>query len=306
MNFKQYFYLSIFILPFSGLCQNTEYIDGNNVKALLTDVGLYFQDPGATASYEYPKDSSRFVAYAMAYWMGGKDINGQLKLAANTFGSGGSKDYFRGPIADDYNSSHYTSTYASAIWKISRDEINYHVGNYTAVGYTPIPAIANWPGNGNTSEGIAAQLAPYVDVNNDQKPDLILNLHTGAVFPKMLKPFTEIPLTAVFNKLYKRILTAWTIAGLERTNDVEMESDPARVGSYSPFNLDGALSFHCGALCATIESPNHGFASARDEKDNMIVMTPEMLLDAQLIGFRESLKFLNDTGGRSKWTPGKN
>jgi len=144
------------------------------------------------------------------------------------------------------------------------------------------------------------------DLCNVEKPDLILNLHTGAVFPKMLKPFTEIPLTAVFNKLYKRILTAWTIAGLERTNDVEMESDPARVGSYSPFNLDGALSFHCGALCATIESPNHGFASARDEKDNMIVMTPEMLLDAQLIGFRESLNFLKDTGGRSKWTPGKN
>lgn len=169
MNFKQVLLLSIFVLPFVSYNQTTEFIDGNNIKALIADNGHFFRDNGSSTSYyEYPKDSNSFVAYGMSYWIGGKDINNQLKLAANSYGSSGSTDYFPGPIANDYNSSHYTSTYPSAIWKISRAEINYHVGNYTAAGYTPIPAIANWPGNGNTSEGIAAQLAPYVDVNNDQ------------------------------------------------------------------------------------------------------------------------------------------
>lgn len=144
------------------------------------------------------------------------------------------------------------------------------------------------------------------DLCDLEKPDLILNMHTGAVFPKMLKPFTEDELRPVFEQLYRRILTAWTKAGLERTDDVELESDPNRVDNYSPFNLDGALSFHCGALSAVIESPNHGFSSARDEQGDMIIMTPEMLLDVQLIGYRESLQFLKDTGGRSQWTPGKN
>jgi hypothetical protein len=54
------------------------------------------------------------------------------------------------------------------MWKITRDQINYHVANYTAVGYVPDPSIAEWPGNGNTADGIAAQLAPYVDANGDQ------------------------------------------------------------------------------------------------------------------------------------------
>lgn len=144
------------------------------------------------------------------------------------------------------------------------------------------------------------------DLCDIEKPDLILNMHTGAVFPKMLKPFTEVELRPVFDQLYKRILTAWTKAGLERTDDVERESDPERVGSYSPFGLDGALSFHCGALSAVIESPNHGFTAARDEQGEMIILTPEMLLDAQLIGYRESLQFLKDTGGRSQWTPARN
>lgn len=168
MNFKQLLFLALFFSVATAHSQSINYIDGNNVKALIADDGFFFQDRvNSNASYEYPKDSNRFVSFAMSYWMGGKDINGQLKLAANTYGSGGS-DYFAGPIANDYNSSHYANNYTSAIWKINRDEINYHVANYTATGYTPTQAIADWPGNGDVSEGIAQQLAPYVDVNNDQ------------------------------------------------------------------------------------------------------------------------------------------
>ena len=144
------------------------------------------------------------------------------------------------------------------------------------------------------------------DLCGIEKPDLILNMHTGAVFPKMLKPFTEVSLNVVFDRLYRKVLTAWTTAGLEKTDNVQLESDPERVGSYSPFSLDGALSFHCGALSAVIESPNHGFAAARDGQGDMIVLTPEMLLEAQLIGYQESLQFLKDSGGRSQWTPSKN
>ena len=170
MNFKQVLFTALLFYSTNSFTQATiTYLEGNNVKALIADDGYFFEDRlNATASYEYPKDSSSFVAYAMSYWMGGKDINGQLKLAANTYANFGENDYFVGPISNDYNSSHYTSTYFSAIWQISRADINYHVANYTTAGYSPIWEIANWPGNGNTSEGIAAQLAPYVDVNNDQ------------------------------------------------------------------------------------------------------------------------------------------
>lgn len=211
--------------------------------------------------------------------------------------------------------------------------MNYKVNEYWNTGGDPDGTLIGWPdvkeyipfdfttnkfpGGYSNEAGVNIQHDDFFntmqpetralfDLCNIEKPDLILNMHTGAVFPKMLKPFTEVELRTVFDKLYTRILTAWTKAGLERTDNVELESDPKRVGSYSPFSLDGALSLHCGALSAVIESPNHGFAATKDEQGNMIIMTPEMLLDAQLIGYRESLQFLKDTGGRSKWTPGRN
>ena len=40
------------------------------------------------AAYEIPKGSGERVIYAGALWMGGLDVNNQLKLAALTFRSG--------------------------------------------------------------------------------------------------------------------------------------------------------------------------------------------------------------------------
>ena len=102
----------------------------------------------------------------MTYWMGGKDANSQLHLAANMYAQGA--DYFPGPIANDYNSSYYQSHFSSAIWDVSKAQIDYHIAHYNDFGYAMYPTISQWPGNGNPSEGVASQLAPYVDVNNNQ------------------------------------------------------------------------------------------------------------------------------------------
>ena len=156
--------LSIFLLFCCSVFAQVN-LDANNVNALVSNSGILFQDhQNASAAYEFPKESNTFVIYSHALWMGGKDINGQLHLAADMFDA----DFIPGPIAFDYNSTYYTSTFGNSVWGITRDQVNYHIANYGGFGYTPDPAIANWPGNGNVSEGVAAQLAPYVDVNNDQ------------------------------------------------------------------------------------------------------------------------------------------
>jgi hypothetical protein len=55
----------------------------NDVKALIEQGGSMFQNRAAgVAAYEVPKGSNRFAIFAGALWMGGTDINGQLKLAA--------------------------------------------------------------------------------------------------------------------------------------------------------------------------------------------------------------------------------
>ncbi|UKN00811.1 T9SS type A sorting domain-containing protein [Paracrocinitomix mangrovi] len=152
---------------FSQTAVNLEF---NNVSALIQDDGFNFQNQGSNfAAYEFPKGSNKYVFYAMSYWMGGKDPNGQLHLAAHMYGQG--QDFFPGPVADDYNSTYYQNNFSSSIWEISKSTVDYHISHFQDVGYTADQTLLNWPGNGNTAEGVAAQLAPYVDVNQNQVYD---------------------------------------------------------------------------------------------------------------------------------------
>jgi len=146
--------------------QNQLLLEGNNARASIQDDGNFFNNPDlGSPQYEIPINSGNHVIYAMTFCMAGIEVDSTIHTAFNGFP--GNDDFFSGPIANDYNSTYYTTNFDSSVWKITRDQINFHVGNYTAVGYVPDPAISNWPGNGNISEGIAEQLAPYVDVNND-------------------------------------------------------------------------------------------------------------------------------------------
>ena len=69
----------------------------NDVKALIEQGGSMFQNRAAgVAAYEVPKGSNRFAIFAGSLWMGGTDINGQLKLAALKFRQG--NDFWPGPL----------------------------------------------------------------------------------------------------------------------------------------------------------------------------------------------------------------
>ncbi len=69
----------------------------NDVNALIENGGSMFQNRQArTAGYEVPKGSNRFAIYSGSLWMGGTDVNNQLKLAALTFREG--NDFWPGPL----------------------------------------------------------------------------------------------------------------------------------------------------------------------------------------------------------------
>ncbi|MFM8964387.1 MAG: hypothetical protein ACKOGD_11165, partial [Sphingomonadales bacterium] len=69
----------------------------NDVAALIEQGGSMFQNRAAgVAAYEVPKGSNRFAIFAGALWMGGTDVNGQLKLAALRYRSG--NDFWPGPL----------------------------------------------------------------------------------------------------------------------------------------------------------------------------------------------------------------
>lgn len=141
------------------------------------------------------------------------------------------------------------------------------------------------------------------DLTARERPDVILNMHTGATYMHPLRSFIEPVLAPQFEAVYRRIMTGLTEAGQQETMDAARHADPARE-RLSAFNLDTALNLHCGALTVLVESPSHNFSTAKKE-GKPYFHTPENLLDAQLVCHREALRFLAETGGRSRWTPGR-
>ena len=137
-----------------------------------------------------------------------------------------------------------------------------------------------------------------------ERPDLILNMHTGAIHMIIHRPFVEPALTPALEQLFRCVQTGLALHGLQETNDPKVEGDLSRA-PLSVFNLDGALNLHCGALSVVVESPCHGY-SMKNSNGSAAIYTPEMLLEAQLICHQEAMKFLVETGGRSGWTPGRN
>ncbi|MCW5966569.1 MAG: hypothetical protein KIT83_21200 [Bryobacterales bacterium] len=136
-----------------------------------------------------------------------------------------------------------------------------------------------------------------------ERPDLILNMHTGANFLHPLRPSAEPVLTPVFDELYRRIMTPLTESGLQRSDNVAETTDPARERAFN-HNLDTALNLHCGALSVTVESPAFDFNEGK-RNGQPFFHSPENLLDAQMLTHQEALRYLADTGGRVAWTTPK-
>jgi hypothetical protein len=134
-----------------------------------------------------------------------------------------------------------------------------------------------------------------------EKPDLILNMHTGAVYMIMHRPFSEPALSASFDTLFTHVQSELALNGLQNTKNPGIEADLKKVPN-SVFNLDAALNMLCGALSVVVESPSHEF-SGKNELGEKAILSPEMLLDGQLICHQEAMKFLVETGGRANWTP---
>ncbi len=141
------------------------------------------------------------------------------------------------------------------------------------------------------------------DLTGREKPDLIINLHTGAVYMRMDRPLGEPALRPAFDTLFRYVHSELAINGLQYTRDPDIEGNPANA-STGVYNLDGALNWHCGALSVVVESPSHAFSGNSITRDREIE-SPDNLLNAQLICHQQAMRFLAETGGRSKWLPAR-
>ncbi|MCX6244572.1 MAG: T9SS type A sorting domain-containing protein [Bacteroidetes bacterium] len=149
-----------------------DYLDINNVSAVFYAFGNHFFRENA--AFEVPKGSGKTSVFSNAFWVGGKDGQGNLHFAGEryrqgpTTGPAGTKpDFYGGPIMDSVNYSIYQDTAWNYIWNLKKTEVGYHAAHYLDPGYVPIHDILTWPGNGNTALGQAHKLAPFYDRNAD-------------------------------------------------------------------------------------------------------------------------------------------
>jgi hypothetical protein len=173
----------------------------NDVRALIEQGGSMFQNrQNAVAAYEVPKGSNRFAIFAGALWMGGTDVNGQLKLAALRYRAG--NDFWPGPLSvtpgtGNYNplfpvgdgairdfgeanidpdqciayDQFYTIRKAEVIrfniWWECQAGITTECDDVQAPSNEELNRIYNWPAHGDVSKGQDYFLAPYYDRDQD-------------------------------------------------------------------------------------------------------------------------------------------
>jgi len=179
----------------------------NDVSCQLETGGLLFLDrANGVATYRVPKTGDATAIYAASLWMGGTDVNGQLKLAAVTFRQDGN-DFWPGPLSTNAGSGNYdplvpqgdntVHDYGDAnvdpsvcqtydnIFSIRKAEVvafitwwecnNPNPFNPNFDGCEEVSApdnevlarITAWPGNGNITLFQDPFLAPYYDRNQD-------------------------------------------------------------------------------------------------------------------------------------------
>ncbi|MBR6330909.1 MAG: hypothetical protein IKR79_04600, partial [Bacteroidales bacterium] len=182
--------------------QSTAELNINNVRALINGYGNMWYD-GSITQYHIPKDGTSTPLYCAALWIGGTDVNDQLRLAALRFGSEGD-DYWPGPLTIDGTAdiSIEVCNYYDRHYKITQAEVqtfmqmfDYTVtppqpnGNYDEGAISQV--IKEWPAHGNFANQ-SYYLAPFFDADGDgvynyQAGDYPYYDFANALCPRTLK-----------------------------------------------------------------------------------------------------------------------
>lgn len=182
--------------------QSTAELNINNVRALINGYGNMWYD-GSITQYHIPKDGTSTPLYCAALWIGGTDVNDQLRLAALRFGQEGD-DYWPGPLTIDGTAdiSIEVCNYYDRHYKITQAEVqtfmqmfDYTVtppqpnGNYDEGAISQV--IKEWPAHGNFANQ-SYYLAPFFDADGDgvynyQAGDYPYYDFANALCPRTLK-----------------------------------------------------------------------------------------------------------------------
>ena len=167
----------------AGCLQSTgfQFLDLNNVRARINTGGDMWWDLGAGVGSQYyiPAAGTATSLFAGALWIGGLDVNQQLKLAAQKFRQGG-LDYWTGPLTIDGTASIDKEVCAEydKFFKVSRPDVDLFRAWFASEnkeedypGYHIPEYFYNWPAHGDVSLNQSYYLAPFYDEDEDGNYD---------------------------------------------------------------------------------------------------------------------------------------
>ncbi len=167
----------LLVIPFFFIAQDLDFNAVSSGTGHAPGVMFTKVDPMTSSlipGYEIPKGEGKNVMFNTSIWCSGVDAGGVLRVAAMKYGINGF-DFFPGPISStqDYSSTDYMNAYGttansnSSKWYVTNSDIQNHIVNFGQTGYIMPNSISNWPGNGISNAGVSANLAPFVDNNNN-------------------------------------------------------------------------------------------------------------------------------------------
>lgn len=166
--------------------QASAVLDLNNVRTTIWSGGDMWWDLKQVAKYQIPKDGNTAHAlYVGTLWIGGTDVNGQLKIAAQRYRANG-PDFYTGPLnrsgANQGEVDAATCKEYDRIWKITRAQVQLHnlcmnvnPADALCEGYQipqdilEWPAFEQYPNDPSLSGGLPSVQfihAPFIDVDN--------------------------------------------------------------------------------------------------------------------------------------------
>ncbi len=151
------------------------YLDINNIRGRVNTGGDMWWDLDGLAKYFIPKEGTATSLFSGALWIGGTDVNGQLKLAAQRYRQVGI-DYWPGPLTVDGLAAVDEETCAfydhhTVITRVQVDQFlqwwNSDNKNEEFPDYTIPEVFFEYPAHGDISKHQSYYLAPFKDVNGD-------------------------------------------------------------------------------------------------------------------------------------------
>ncbi|MBN2172708.1 MAG: T9SS type A sorting domain-containing protein [Bacteroidales bacterium] len=160
-----------------GAPSGFRFLQINNVRGRINTGGdMWWDLPGGIgAQYFVPANGSATSLFSGSLWIGGLDINNQLKLAGLRYRQVG-QDYWTGPLTIDGTAAIGEDECAKwdRFFVTTRAEIDEFIQWYTSdnkaedfPGYTIPRSITEYPAHGDISKGQSYYMAPFKDVDGD-------------------------------------------------------------------------------------------------------------------------------------------